>query len=155
MPSLDSVADQEDAQIERSAVLAIMRSLVPRVQGVFRARWAGSGPVDESEQPLARHQFCRSARQPVRANGHEAIVADVEGLLAEASLRKPGPDGGGEVRRTSTSSTTTRVVPTDLSANVRHLSMASTAALLGDVDPTGLRRTDRLGGLIHKYRMVA
>ena len=28
-------------------------------------------------------------------------------------------------------------------------------ALIGDVDPTRLRRTDRLGGLIHEYRMVA
>ncbi len=28
-------------------------------------------------------------------------------------------------------------------------------ALIGDVDPTNLRRTDRLGGLIHEYRMVA
>jgi len=28
-------------------------------------------------------------------------------------------------------------------------------ALIGDVDPSRLRRTDRLGGLIHDYRMVA
>jgi len=89
VPSLGSVVDQEDAQIERSALLAIRRSLVPEFSGVFRARWRDSGPVDEAEQPLARHQFCRSARQPVRANGHEALLADVEGLLAEASLRKP------------------------------------------------------------------
>jgi putative transposase len=27
--------------------------------------------------------------------------------------------------------------------------------LIGDVDPARLRRTDRLGGLIHEYRMVA
>lgn len=33
--------------------------------------------------------------------------------------------------------------------------LASTAALIGDVDPTKLRRTDRLGGLVHEYRMVA
>jgi transposase InsO family protein len=30
-----------------------------------------------------------------------------------------------------------------------------TAALIGDVDLARLRRTDRLGGLIHEYRMVA
>ncbi|MHB1554949.1 MAG: integrase core domain-containing protein [Acidimicrobiales bacterium] len=28
-------------------------------------------------------------------------------------------------------------------------------ALIGDVDPTRLRRTDRLGGLTHGYQMVA
>ena len=28
-------------------------------------------------------------------------------------------------------------------------------ALIGYVDPARLRRTDRLGGLIHEYRMVA
>jgi hypothetical protein len=32
---------------------------------------------------------------------------------------------------------------------------APTAALIGDVDPTRLPRTDRLGGLIHEYRMAA
>jgi len=31
----------------------------------------------------------------------------------------------------------------------------TTPALIGDVDPTRLRRTDRLGGLIHEYEMVA
>ncbi len=30
-----------------------------------------------------------------------------------------------------------------------------TAALIGDVDLARVRRTDRLGGLIHEYRMVA
>lgn len=28
-------------------------------------------------------------------------------------------------------------------------------ALIGDVDVARLRRTDRLGGLIHEYRMIA
>ena len=31
----------------------------------------------------------------------------------------------------------------------------TTPALIGDVDLTKLRRSDRLGGLIHEYRMVA
>ena len=30
-----------------------------------------------------------------------------------------------------------------------------TAALIGDVDLAGLQRTDRRGGLIHEYRLVA
>jgi len=30
-----------------------------------------------------------------------------------------------------------------------------TPALVGDVDPARLRRTDRLGGLIHDYQMVS
>jgi hypothetical protein len=33
--------------------------------------------------------------------------------------------------------------------------LASTAALIGDVDLARLRRTDHLGGLIHEYRMAA
>jgi putative transposase len=33
--------------------------------------------------------------------------------------------------------------------------LAPTAVLIGDVDPTRLRRTDRLGGLIHEYRTTA
>ena len=33
--------------------------------------------------------------------------------------------------------------------------LAPTAALTGDVDPTRLRKNDRLGGLVHEYRMVA
>ena len=37
----------------------------------------------------------------------------------------------------------------------RQLCTPSTAALDGDVDSTRLRRTDRLGGPIHEYRMVA
>ena len=33
--------------------------------------------------------------------------------------------------------------------------LASTAALIGDVDLAKLRRIDHLGGLIHEYEMVA
>lgn len=33
--------------------------------------------------------------------------------------------------------------------------LARPAVLIGDVDPTRLRRTDRLGGLIHEYQMAA
>ena len=33
--------------------------------------------------------------------------------------------------------------------------LGTAPALIGDVDPTRLRRTDHLGGLIHEHRMVA
>jgi len=42
------------------------------------------------------------------------------------------------------------------SLDQREASALDTApALIGDIDLARLRRTDRLGGLIHEYRMVA
>ena len=55
----------------------------------------------------------------------------------------------------STSSTTTRTVPTGPSASVHRPRSTRLRRSISDVDLARLRRTDRLGGLIHEYRMVA
>ncbi|MHB1726335.1 MAG: integrase core domain-containing protein [Acidimicrobiales bacterium] len=147
-PSADWVTQQArnlsmDLADQANAVKFLIRDRDTKFTASFDAVFAGDGT--------------RIVKSPVRAPRANAICERVIGTLRRECLDRMLILGR-------------RHLETVLAGYVEHYNshrphrslsqrapsaLASTAALIGVVDPTRLRRTERLGGLIHEYRMVA